>query len=164
MKGFLYFYETIKGLLVTGKHLIKNFFYHTLNYIFRIKTKTKGSVTLQYPEEKRPLPQTHRSRHRMMFREDGHPRCVGCMLCVTVCPSDCIYVEAKDVKGEKIASEFIVDLNRCCFCGYCVEVCPEDAIRMDSDKLDFVGYSKEGLKLDLLEESERKKALEEKIS
>ncbi len=150
MKGFLYFFETIKGLLVTGKHLIVNFFFHTINYIFRIKTKRRGSVTTQYPEEKREIPPRYRTKHRMMFNEEGTPRCVGCMLCVTVCPSDCIFVKAEEIEGKKIATEFIIHVNRCAFCGYCVEVCPEDAIRMDSGKLDFVSDSQKNLSLNLL--------------
>ncbi len=155
MKGFLYFFETIKGLLITAKHLIVNSFFHTLNYIFRIKTKRKGSVTYQYPEEKKPLYPRDRTLHRMMFRDDGKPRCVGCMLCVTACPSDCIYVKAEEVDGEKIATTFIVNVNRCAFCGYCVEACPEDAIRMDSGKLDFVGYSTNEMVLNLLKSNQK---------
>ena len=151
MEGLLLFFEVVKGLLITGRHLVVNLFRHTLHYLFRLKWVRKGSVTLLYPEERPSLSQRHRSRHRMMFREDGKPRCVACMLCPTICPSDCLFVEAEDVEGDRYAVRFQVDLSLCCFCGFCVEVCPEDAIRMDTGKLDFVALNREGLLFDLLE-------------
>ncbi len=145
MNGIKLFFETIKGLFVTGKHFVVNFFFHVINYVFRIKTKRRGSVTLLYPEEKRQIPPRYRALHRLMYREDGKPRCVGCMLCVSVCPSECIYVEAGEVDGEKVAVKFEIDATRCAFCGYCVEACPEDAIRMDTAKIDYPSYKKEDL-------------------
>ena len=110
MKGLLLFFEVVKGLLITGRHLVVNLFRHTLHYLFRLKWVRKGSVTLLYPEERPSLSQRHRSRHRMMFREDGKPRCVACMLCPTICPSDCLFVEAEDVEGDRYAVRFQVDL------------------------------------------------------
>jgi NADH-quinone oxidoreductase subunit I len=87
-----------------------------------------------------------------MKREDGKPRCVVCMLCVTVCPSECIYVEAAedpDPEIQKYPSRFVIDLNRCCFCGFCVEACPEDALRMDTAKIDLARYAHQDLIYDL---------------
>jgi NADH-quinone oxidoreductase subunit I len=74
------------------------------------------------------------------------------MLCATVCPSECIYIEAEedsDPEIQKYPSKFIIDLTRCCFCGFCVEACPEDAIRMDTDEVEIAEYSREGLIYDL---------------
>lgn len=74
------------------------------------------------------------------------------MLCVTVCPSECLYVEAAedpDLEMQKYPSKFIIDIGRCCFCGFCVEACPEDAIRMDSGEIDFAGYTRDDLVYDL---------------
>ena len=52
---------------------------------------------------------------------------------------------------EKYPVRFDIDLGLCVFCGYCVEACPEDAIRMDTGKLEFSSYSREGMIHDLQE-------------
>ncbi|HSM93952.1 MAG TPA: 4Fe-4S dicluster domain-containing protein, partial [Anaeromyxobacteraceae bacterium] len=68
-------------------------------------------------------------------REDGKPRCVACYMCATVCPAQCIYIEAAEVEGdpiEKYPKKFVIDELRCIMCGFCVEACPKDAIRMDT--------------------------------
>lgn len=151
IKALEYFIEIIRGSLITARHFVVNMFYHTLK-VAGIKTKRKGAVTIQYPEEEKELARRHRSLHRLIKREDGKPRCVACMLCVTVCPSECIYVEASedpDPEIQKTPAKFLIDLSRCCFCGFCVEACPEDAIRMDTSQIDLARYSLEDLILDL---------------
>ena len=88
----------------------------------------------------------------VMRREDGQPRCVSCLLCVTVCPSECISIEAAedpDPEIQKVPARFVVDLSRCCFCGFCVEACPEDAIRMDTDRIEIAAYRRPDLIYDL---------------
>jgi NADH-quinone oxidoreductase subunit I len=70
------------------------------------------------------------------------------MLCVTVCPSECITVEAAedpDPEVQKVPALFVVALGRCCFCGFCVEACPVDAIRMDTGEIRLAGPSRAGL-------------------
>ena len=146
-----YFLEIIKGGLITARHFVTNMWFHTLK-VLGIKAKRKGSVTIQYPEEKKQLAARHRSLHRLVRREDGKPRCVSCLLCVTVCPSECISVEAAedpDSEIQKVPAEFIIDLSRCCFCGFCVEACPEDAIRMDTGKIEVAEYRRRDLIYDL---------------
>lgn len=145
-----YFLEIIRGSLITARHFIVNMWFHIINLV-GIKTKRKGAVTIQYPEQKKELAYRHRSLHRLVKREDGTPRCVACMLCVTVCPSDCIYVKAAeepDPEKQKYPAQFIIDVSRCCFCGFCVEACPEDAIRMDTFQVDVADYSRENLLYD----------------
>jgi len=137
----------IRGVWITARHFIVNMVFHTLRF-FGLKTKRRGAVTIQYPEKKKPLPPRHRSLHRLVPRGDGKPRCVACMLCVTVCPSECIFVEAAedpDPEIQKYAARFEIDLTRCCFCGFCVEACPEDAIRMDTGTIDLAAGSREDL-------------------
>jgi NADH-quinone oxidoreductase subunit I len=151
LRLFGYFVEIIRGSLITARHFIVNMFFHTLN-LFGIRTKRKGAFTIQYPEQESEIAERHRSLHRLMKRENGMPRCVACMLCETVCPSECIYIEAAedpDPEIQKYPSVFTIDLSRCCFCGFCVEACPEDAIRMDTGKVELAQYSREELVLDL---------------
>jgi NADH-quinone oxidoreductase subunit I len=147
LKALGYFLELMRGSLITARHFVVNMWFHTL-HLFGVKTKRRGAVTIQYPEQKKELASRHRSLHRLLQREDGKLRCVSCMLCVTVCPSECIYVEAAedaDPEIQKYPSRFSIDLNRCCFCGFCVEACPEDAIRMDTGTIDIAQYTRRDL-------------------
>lgn len=151
IKAIGYFIEIIKGALITIRHFVVNMHFHVME-LLHIRTKRKGAVTIQYPEERKEIATRHRSLHRLMKRDNGKPRCVACMLCATVCPSECIYIEAAedpDPEIQKYPSTFIIDISRCCFCGFCVEACPEDAIRMDTEQLDFGGYDRTKFVYDL---------------
>lgn len=142
-----YLPEIMKGLRVTAKHFWVNLGIHILR-AFGMKPKERGSVTYQYPEERRPLSPRVRTLHRLTKREDGSPRCVACMMCETICPARCIYIvgaEHPDPNIEKYPVKFDIDLGVCVFCGLCVEACPEDAIRMDTGILEFSAYSREGM-------------------
>jgi len=144
LKQLGFFIEIVKGSIITIRHFVVNMFYHILK-LFGIKTKRRGAVTRQYPEAPIQVASRHRSLHRLMQREDGKPRCVVCMLCATVCPSECIFIEAaedSDPEIQKVPSTFIIDLSRCCFCGFCVEACPEDAIRMDTGEVELARYGR----------------------
>jgi NADH-quinone oxidoreductase subunit I len=96
--------------------------------------------TVEYPEVRRPQPAFFRGRHRLQRYEDGLERCVGCALCAAVCPSEAIYLEAREntpenrvSPGERYAELYQIHLLRCIFCGFCEEACPEDAIVMGPD-------------------------------
>lgn len=151
IKALGYFLEIIKGGLITARHFITNMWFHTLK-VLGLKPKRRGAVTIQYPEQRKDLAERHRSLHRLLRREDGKPRCVSCLLCVTVCPSECISVEATedpDSEIQKVPAKFTIDMSRCCFCGFCVEACPEDAIRMDTGKIELAEYRRQDLVYDL---------------
>ena len=143
--------ELLRGAAITARHFFVNMAFHTLK-LFGVRTKRRGAVTIQYPEERKELSPRHRSLHRVLSREDGKPRCVACMLCVTVCPSECLSVEAAeddDLEVQKYPARFVVDLNRCCFCGFCVEACPVDAIRMDTGEIRLAADARAGLSIPL---------------
>ena len=78
-----------------------------------------------------------RGMHVLQRDENGLEKCVACFLCAAACPSDCIYIVAKDDPrppaerigvDERYAEVYNIDYGRCIFCGYCVEACPKDAI------------------------------------
>lgn len=130
----IYLLEIVRGLAITLRHLVKNMLF------------PGRMMTYQYPEEKKPIDEIHRSEHRLMLRPDGGIRCTACMLCATVCPAKCIYIEAGEgptPDKEKYPTAFTIDLLRCIYCGYCVEACPCDAIRMDTKKLVESAYRRE---------------------
>ena len=118
----VYLPEVIRGLGVTAKHFFANLF------------SRKYTVTVEYPEQKLKYPERNRGLHRLMLRDDGHVRCVACMLCPTVCPAHCITIVPEETgnNNEKRQRIFEIDELRCVVCGLCVEACPCDAIRMDS--------------------------------
>ena len=147
VKAWRVFKEIVRGAAITARHFFVNMTFHTLR-LFGVKTKRRGAVTIQYPEVRKPLSPRHHSLHRLRPRSDGQPSCVACMLCVTVCPSECITVEAAedpDPDVQKVPARFVVDLNRCCFCGFCVEACPVDAIRMDTGEIRLASLSRTDL-------------------
>jgi NADH-quinone oxidoreductase subunit I len=143
----LYVTEVARGLLLTAKHFFSNFPRHVARG-FGFKVGKGGTVTYEYPEERRPFARRLRTRHRLAKREDGSPRCVACMMCETICPARCIHivaVENPDPNIEKMPKIFDVDLGVCVFCGFCVEACPEDAIRMDTGIVEMASYTREGM-------------------
>lgn len=117
--------EIAKGLAVTMQHFFRNLG----------PKQNRTTFTRQYPEEQTPYPERYRGLHRLMLREDGQVRCVACMCCSTICPANCIHIEAAehdDPTIEKYPRVFVIDELRCIVCGLCVEACPCDAIRMDT--------------------------------
>lgn len=105
-------------------------------------------ITVQYPEEK--IPPAPRWRGYQFFEADeqGRTKCVGCGLCMVVCPSQCITVEtAEDEQGRRYPSRYEIDTTRCIFCGYCEEACPVNAIFMGQG-YEWVGQKREAIFLD----------------
>jgi NADH-quinone oxidoreductase subunit I len=143
----IYLVEVLRGLGLTAGHFFLNLKAHILKLLFRIETRTE-TVTIQYPEERRPSASRLRTRHRLTLREDGSTRCVACMMCETSCPARCIYIVAGDHPDpniEKYPVQFKIDIGKCVFCGFCVEACPEDAIHMDTGVLELASYTREGM-------------------
>ncbi|MEI7999538.1 MAG: NADH-quinone oxidoreductase subunit I [Candidatus Omnitrophota bacterium] len=145
-----YIPSVASGIGMTALHFFHNLKLHIL-HLFGLCKDQSAAVTYQYPEQKRPLANRLRTRHRLKKREDGSPRCVACMMCETVCPARCIEITAAehpDPNIEKYPAKFVLDVGKCVYCGFCVEVCPEDAIRMDTGKLDTSEYSRESMVYD----------------
>ena len=140
----LYFPEILRGLWITGWHFFRNLFVHTMHR-FGLMKKREAAVTISYPEEVRPVARGYRSRHRLLRRPDGSPKCVACMLCATICPAECIHIRAGESPNpeiEKFAVEFDIVLDRCVMCGFCEEACPVDAIRMDTGIIEMAEYDR----------------------
>jgi NADH-quinone oxidoreductase subunit I len=127
----------IKGHLSTFRNMIRSMF-------------LGKAATIQYPEEKRAVGGRYRGVHILTAREDGTPKCVACYMCATVCPAECIYIEAgerPETTIEKYPTRFEIDLLRCVYCGFCVDACPEEAIIMSKEN-NLVGTSRAELVID----------------
>jgi NADH-quinone oxidoreductase subunit I len=125
------------GLWITFKNMIRTLF-------------GRQWSTIQFPEEKRKNSGRYRGIHILTAREDGSPKCVACYMCATVCPAECIYIEAGERPEkliEKYPTRFEIDLLRCVYCGFCVDACPEEAIIMSREN-DLVGTTRAELIID----------------
>jgi ferredoxin len=61
---------------------------------------------------------------------NGSHRCVGCDLCVRVCPSRCLLLGTEGEGAGLRVTRFELVRGACIGCGICAEACPESAIEM----------------------------------
>jgi NADH-quinone oxidoreductase subunit I len=121
----------IKGMAVTAKNFVGSY------------VSEERLPTVQYPEERQPLPEATRQFPFLVYDGDDWQkgmRCVACQICEKECPPKCIYiVKSKDKKPDYIGkpqiypATFDIDLSVCMSCQICVEVCPFEAIKMDTE-------------------------------
>ncbi|HHB91013.1 MAG TPA: 4Fe-4S dicluster domain-containing protein, partial [Anaerolineae bacterium] len=115
----------------------------------------QGLFTIQYPEEKRQLPENFRFIPMLVYEADtGKQRCTACGICSKVCPSQCIWIvrdQTKEGKPIPRPKEFYIDASICMSCGFCAEFCPFDSIKMNHDYELAVYDRYPGLILDLEE-------------
>ncbi len=97
----------------------------------------EGLFTIQYPEERRLLPERFRYIPMLIWdTEKNEDKCTACGICAKVCPPQCIWiVRDSDENGRPVArpAEFYIDAAVCMSCSFCVEFCPFDAIKMNHD-------------------------------
>lgn len=143
----------IKGLGVVLKHFFETYledlrwllrgkkrYYTPEGIASRSSKEARGIFTIQYPEEKLPVPEEFRFIPFLLYEEkDGviEERCTSCGICAKVCPPQCIWIVRTNdpVTGRPIPqpAEFYIDVDICMSCGFCAEYCPFDAIKMDHD-------------------------------
>src|SRR3954470_19924973 len=118
----------LKGMAVTARNFVGSYF------------DKERLITVQYPEERDPLPENYRNFPFLVFDKDPEAglRCVACKICEKECPPQCIYiVKSEDKKPDYMGkpqfypATFDIDISVCMSCQICVEVCPFEAIKMD---------------------------------
>ena len=144
----------LKGLGVVLKHFFETYtedlrwmlagkkrYYTEEGIAARSSKDARGIFTVQYPEEKIPVPEEFRFIPFLVYeeKEDGsrEHRCTSCGICARVCPPQCIWiVRTTDPNTGRPVPEpekFFIDVDVCMSCGFCTEYCPFDAIKMDHD-------------------------------
>jgi NADH-quinone oxidoreductase subunit I len=116
------FIEILKGMALTLSRLFSH------------------AVTIQYPKERRSIAPGFRGQHALAKNPEGKAKCVGCGLCATICPSQCIQISRKEGK----VSQYEIEVLRCIYCGFCVEACPYGAIAL-TENYEYSDYSREAL-------------------
>jgi NADH-quinone oxidoreductase chain I len=114
-----------------------------------LKSLVKSAETIRYPAKPSLPPEGFRGKHVIHFE-----RCVGCGLCVRVCPASAIRVKAKkrQIKVGKIIHQRIIygissiDISKCVFCQRCEEICPTKAIEL-TQEFDMASDKPEDLKV-----------------
>jgi NADH-quinone oxidoreductase subunit I len=118
----------LKGMAVTARNFFGSYF------------EKDRLITVQYPEERSPLPENYRNFPFLVFDNDPEAglRCVACKICEKECPPQCIYIVKSDDKKPDYMGKpqfypktFDIDISVCMSCQICVEVCPFEAIKMD---------------------------------
>ena len=119
----------LKGMAVTARNFFGSYF------------EKDRLITVQYPEERSPLPENYRNFPFLVFDTDDPEaglRCVACKICEKECPPQCIYIVKSDDKKPDYMGKpqfypktFNIDISVCMSCQICVEVCPFEAIKMD---------------------------------
>src|SRR5882762_9590564 len=121
----------IKGMAETARNFVGSY------------VSEERLVTVQYPEEREPLPEATRQFPFLVYDGDDKlagMRCVACQICEKECPPKCIYiVKSTDKKPDFVGkmqiypTRFDIDISVCMSCQICVEVCPFEAIKMDTE-------------------------------
>jgi len=119
----------LKGMAVTARNFVGSYF------------EKDRLITVQYPEERSPLPENYRNFPFLIYDTDDVEaglRCVACKICEKECPPQCIYIVKSDDKKPDYMGKpqfypavFDIDISVCMSCQICVEVCPFEAIKMD---------------------------------
>lgn len=145
----------IKGMGVTLKHFVQTYV-SDFQWMFRggrywnqealevrqNLLKNQGAVTINYPEEKLPIPERFRYVPFLVTDDPppgqqwGHDWCTSCGICAKVCPPQCIWIERGKKPNGRPKPEperFYIDIDICMNCGFCAEFCPFDATKMDHD-------------------------------
>ncbi len=146
----MYGLGVLRGLGVVFSHFVETYlddirwlFNRKMNpeaFKVRQSPKGRGAYTVEYPDEKNPVPEEFRFTPILIYEQKADEqeyRCTSCGICAKVCPPQCIWIErSNDPKTGRPVPDprnFYIDIDICMNCGFCAEFCPFDAIKMDHE-------------------------------
>ncbi len=134
---------------MTLKELIKKTFFLEIlkGMALTFKMMCSRAVTIQYPKERRKIYPGFRGRHALVRdHKTGKEKCIACMRCSNICPSQCIYISKKKrpEDGKLYLAQYDIEALRCIYCAYCVEVCPVCALVL-TEEYEYSAYTREEL-------------------
>lgn len=141
-------FDIAKGLSITGKHFSKVFF--SAN-----RRKVNFHVVSEYPEVPVQLQPRFRGRLTMLKDEAGEIKCVCCLACEKICPTQVITIESgkKEGRKTKLPTRYDFEMERCIFCEFCVESCGFDAIILNH-QFELAAYNREDFSIGMLGEGQ----------
>jgi NADH-quinone oxidoreductase subunit I len=91
-------------------------------------------ITVQYPKEKRELPERTRGALYLSRNETGRLKCRACFICQKTCPDGLIDILTTRLEsGEVMIDDWRWESAACMFCGLCRDSCPWDALHMNKE-------------------------------
>lgn len=130
-------FDIAKGLSITGKHFGKVFF--TAN-----RRKVPYHIVSEYPEVPVKVQPRYRGRLMLLKDEQGEIKCVCCLACEKICPTQVITIEKGKKEGRKMPYpvRYDFEMERCIFCEFCVESCGFDSIILNH-QFELAAYNRE---------------------
>ena len=113
------------------KLLIKQVFQKPFTNKFPVKYAPKNVTALLQKVQKGeasinpPIPQSQAFRGKIVYDRDA---CIGCKMCIRVCPAKCIEFKEEEKKIKIYAAQ-------CISCAQCVEICPVDCLKAGNEFL-----------------------------
>jgi NADH-quinone oxidoreductase subunit I len=134
-------FDIAKGMSITAKHFAKVFF--TAN-----RRKVRYHIVSEYPEVVAPIQPRFRGRLTLIKDEQGEIKCVCCMACEKICPTQVITIEKGKKEGRKMPFpvRYDFEMERCIFCEFCVESCGFDSIILNH-QFELAAYNREDFSL-----------------
>ena len=129
-----------KGLWVTLKHYFRTYRFGKDPF------RGSGIFTVQYPEERLPLPERFRGRPMWLRNQQtGKPACTACGVCVRACPHGCIALVSHMGENKKrVVDSYTINLGDCMYCGLCVDACAFNSLSM-SHEFELACYTRENI-------------------
>ena len=100
---------------------------------YALKYWFKHPKTIQYPYEKKFIPDSYRGIH-----QNDLIKCIGCAKCQDICMNEAIdmILPPEDTKlNDKNMCDLIprIDYGRCCWCALCADICPTDSLTLEKE-------------------------------